>query len=214
MVAQIDMPAAKILIVDDTFTDAEIVSDVLRHAGYEIALAEDGENALNQTDRFQPDLILLDVLLPGLDGFEICHRLKANQATQDIPVIFLTSLDTPTNIVKGFEVGAVDYINKPIRYQELLARVKTHLTIHQLQKELHVQNEHLQNENIRRQRVQETLKESRERYRLLAENATDIISQLTPVFMVMFRRPVKLCWDMQLRRWWGILPMNLCIPRI
>ena len=180
MVAQIDMPAAKILIVDDTFTDAEIVSDVLRHAGYEIALAEDGENALNQTDRFQPDLILLDVLLPGLDGFEICHRLKANQATQDVPVIFLTSLDTPTNIVKGFEVGAVDYINKPIRYQELLARVKTHLTIHQLQKELHVQNEHLQNENIRRQRVQETLKESRERYRLLAENATDIISQLTP----------------------------------
>ncbi len=180
---------AKILVVDDTPTEAETLSNILRSAGYQVTVAENGENALNQAGRIQPDLILLDVMLPGLDGFETCRRLKENKATQAIPVIFSTAFDDPAGTVKGFAAGAVDYISKPIHYKELLARVKTHLTIHLLQKELKMQNEQLQSVNVRRQRVHETLKESRERYRLLAENATDIISRQTPDGVYLYVSP-------------------------
>jgi PAS domain S-box-containing protein len=180
---------AKILIVDDTPSDLEALCDVLRHTGYQVMVTEDGESALQQAEQFSPDLILLDVILPGLDGFETCCRLKANKATQDIPVIFLTVLDDTANIVKGFEVGAVDYVTKPLRYKEVLIRLNTHLTIHNLQKELQVQNEYLQEENARRRRVQEALKESRQRYRLLAENSTDMISRQTPAGIYQYVSP-------------------------
>jgi PAS domain S-box-containing protein len=180
---------AKILVVDDTPFDLEALCDILDHTGYQVMVAEDGESALQQAEQFSPDLILLDVMLPGLDGFETCGRLKANKATQDIPVIFSTVLDDTANIVKGFEVGAVDYITKPLRYKEVLIRVNTHLTIYKLQKELQVQNEYLQKENVRRRRIQEALRESRERYRLLAENSTDMISRQTPTGIFQYVSP-------------------------
>ena len=170
---------AKILIVDDTPTVLEILYDYLHSSGYQVLLAENGETALEQAQQHCPNLIILDVMLPEMDGFEICRRLKANKETQDIPIIFCTALDDTADIVSGFAVGAVDYITKPLRYQEVLARVNTHLTISKLQKELLTQNNRLQERDTQRQRVQEALRESRERYRLLAEHSTDIISRQT-----------------------------------
>jgi PAS domain S-box-containing protein len=191
MAAPIDTAnqTAKILIVDDTPSHLEIFSIILRQAGFQIITASDGLTALREASQFNPDLILLDVMLPELDGLETCRRLKANKATQAIPVIFSTALVDSADVVKGFEAGAVDYITKPPRHQEMLARINTHLTIHRLQKELKKHNEHLQQENTRRQRVQETLKESRERYRLLAENSTDIISRQTPDGVYLYVSP-------------------------
>lgn len=170
---------AKIQVVDDFPTNTETLCDILGDSGYQIVVAKDGESALDQAEQLQPDLILLDVMLPGMDGFETCRRLKTNEKTQDIPVIFITSLTGPADITKGFEVGAVDYITRPLRYKEVLARINTHLTIRQLQKELLTQNKQLQEKNSRQMWAQEALKESRERYRLLAEHSTDMISRLT-----------------------------------
>jgi len=172
--------SSHILIVDDTFLNLEILSDFLEQAGFLVTIAESGKRALEQVQRVVPDLILLDIVMPNLDGFEVCRRLKANRTTQDIPIIFLTALDDTEDIVKGFELGAVDYITKPLRIKEVFARLKTHLAVLHLRRNLEAQNERLHEENVKRQRVQELLKESRERYRLLAENSTDMISTQTP----------------------------------
>jgi PAS domain S-box-containing protein len=180
---------AKILIVDDIPANAEALSDILGVSGYQIVVAEDGESTLHQAEQVQPDLILLDVILPGMDGFETCRRLKTNEKTQDISVIFVTALDNPADIALGFEVGGVDYITRPLRYKEVLARINTHLTICNLQKELLTQNKQLQEKNIRQMWAQEALKESRERYRLLAEHSTDIISRLTAEGVYLYVSP-------------------------
>lgn len=180
---------AKILIVKDDPINLEALCDVLDNAGYQIMGVEDGESALHQAEQFHPDLILLDVILPGMDGFETCRCLKTNEKTRDIPVIFVTSLDDPEDIAQGFEVGAVDYVTKPLRYQEVLARINTHLTIRNLQKELQTQNKQLQEKVTRQMWAQEALKESRERYRLLAEHSTDIISRLTAEGIYLYVSP-------------------------
>ena len=118
-----------ILIVDDTPTNLDVISEALNDAGYTVAIATSGERALKQLERRSPDLILLDVMMPGIDGFETCQRLKANPKTCDIPVIFMTALSDADSKIKGFEVGAVDYITKPFQEREVLARVKTHLQL-------------------------------------------------------------------------------------
>ena len=118
-----------ILIVDDTPTNLDVISEALSDAGYTVAIATSGERALKQLERRSPDLILLDVMMPGIDGFETCVRLKANPDTCDIPVIFMTALSDADSKIKGFEVGAVDYITKPFQEREVLARVKTHLQL-------------------------------------------------------------------------------------
>lgn len=179
----------KILIVDDTPADAAALCEVLEGSGYQIIITEDGETALQQAERFSPDLILLDILLPGIDGFETCRRLKKDKRTQDIPIIFSTALDDPSDIAQGFDVGGVDYVTKPLRYQEVLARINNQLTIRKLQKEVLTQNKRLQEKNTRQRWAQEALKESRERYRLLAEHATDIISRQTPEGVYLYVSP-------------------------
>ncbi len=121
--------AGLILIVDDTPTNLDVISEALSDAGYTVAIATSGERALKQLERRSPDLILLDVMMPGIDGFETCQRLKANPKTCDIPVIFMTALSDADSKIKGFEVGAVDYITKPFQEREVLARVKTHLQL-------------------------------------------------------------------------------------
>src|SRR6476620_3858161 len=98
--------------------------------------AEDGEEALAQTEQTQPDLILLDVMMPGIDGFETCRRLKARDSTRDVPVLFMTALSEIGDKVKAFGAGGVDYITKPIEHEEALARVRTHLTLRRLRKAL------------------------------------------------------------------------------
>ena len=125
-----------ILLVDDTPTNLEILVQVFDKQGYEVFVATDGESALEQVPSTKPDLILLDVMMPGLDGFETCLRLKANPATANIPVIFMTALAETNDKVKGFQTGAVDYVTKPIQHEEVLARVKTHLSLRSLQQHL------------------------------------------------------------------------------
>ncbi|MBN1221287.1 MAG: response regulator [Anaerolineae bacterium] len=178
-----------ILIIDDDPATLDLLEDYLQDANYRVLVAEDGQSGLKRANEAGPDLILLDVMMLGIDGFEVCHRLKEAQQTKDIPVIFMTALDDSIDKVKGFEAGAVDYITKPMPCQEILARVNTHLTIFRLQKSLQNQNRQLKEENFRRRRVQDALRESRERYRLLAENSTDMISRQSPEGVYLYMSP-------------------------
>ncbi|MBW4689419.1 MAG: response regulator [Komarekiella atlantica HA4396-MV6] len=125
-----------ILVVDDTATNLEFVFAVLSDAGFEVTIASDGEIALKQVQYRLPDLILLDVMMPRMDGFETCKKLKKNPETCDIPVIFMTANSDTDSKVEGLSIGAVDYITKPFHEKELLARIKTHLQLRNLTKTL------------------------------------------------------------------------------
>ena len=116
-----------ILIVDDTPDNLALLSDALDEVGYMVLVALDGLSALNRIQRRRPDLILLDAMMPRLDGFETCQRIKADPATADIPVLFMTALTDSEHVVKGFEAGGIDYVTKPINTEEVLARVASHL---------------------------------------------------------------------------------------
>jgi len=116
-----------ILIVDDTPDNLALLSDALDEVGYMVLVALDGLSALSRIQRRRPDLILLDAMMPGLDGFETCQRIKADPATADIPVLFMTALTDSEHVVKGFEAGGIDYVTKPINTEEVLARVASHL---------------------------------------------------------------------------------------
>ncbi|MDB9519917.1 response regulator [Roseofilum reptotaenium CS-1145] len=119
----------QILAVDDTPANLKVISETLNNAGYTVATAIDGDRALKRLQHYQPDLILLDIQMPGIDGFETCRRLKADPQTQHIPVIFITALSDAINKVKGLEMGGVDYITKPFDHTELLARIKVHINL-------------------------------------------------------------------------------------
>ncbi|MEH2094283.1 sensor histidine kinase [Nostoc sp.] len=134
--ASISTITGLVLIVDDTPTNLEVVSETLSDAGFDIAIATSGDRALQQVERRLPDLILLDVMMPGIDGFETCRRLKANDRTCHIPIIFMTALSDSDSKVKALELGAVDYIVKPFYEKEVLARVSTHLQLSHLTKTL------------------------------------------------------------------------------
>lgn len=116
-----------VLIVDDTPDNLAMLSDALNDAGYMVLVALDGLSALNRIERRRPDLILLDAMMPGLDGFETCRRIKEQPANADIPVLFMTALTESRHVVQGFEVGGSDYVTKPIQTDEVLARVAAHL---------------------------------------------------------------------------------------
>lgn len=118
-----------ILIVDDVAKNIQVLAHNLESAGYEFAAATNGKQALAMVQELNPDLILLDVMMPEMNGHEVCERLKESKDTRDIPVIFLTAKTETEDIVKGFELGAVDYVTKPFNSTELLARVKTHLDL-------------------------------------------------------------------------------------
>ncbi len=118
-----------ILVVDDTPTNLQVLFDLLSQQGYRVAIAKNGEAALERLQSYQPQLILLDVMMPGIDGFETCKRLKANPTTSDIAVIFMTALSDSVDKVKGLSLGAVDYITKPIQHEEVLARIHIHLQL-------------------------------------------------------------------------------------
>jgi len=118
-----------VLVVDDTPDNLSVLFDLLGNAGFDVLVAEDGESALARVPLARPDVILLDVLMPGLDGFATCERLRKDPALRDIPVIFMTALTDTIDKVRGFEAGAVDYVTKPFQLEELLARLRAHLTI-------------------------------------------------------------------------------------
>jgi len=125
-----------ILIVDDNPTNLDVISESLSNKGYKVAIATSGERALQQVERKPPDLILLDIMMPGIDGFETCRRLKANPRTCHIPIIFMTALTDTDNKVQALNLGAVDYVTKPFQEQEVMARLKTHLELHYLTQNL------------------------------------------------------------------------------
>lgn len=130
-----------ILVVDDTPTNLEVLFNLLGNSGFRVLVAENGESAIDKANYAQPDLILLDILMPGMDGFETCRRLKANEATSSIPIIFLTALTEVVDKVQGFDLGAVDFITKPLQCEEVLARVKTQLRLQKLTQQLQHQIE-------------------------------------------------------------------------
>ncbi|MEM9539168.1 MAG: response regulator [Cyanobacteria bacterium P01_E01_bin.42] len=126
----------KILAVDDTPANLEILMEVLSSVGYMVSTVTSGDRALRWLQKKVPALILLDIQMPGIDGFETCRQIKANPETANIPIIFITALSDTESIIKGFSLGAVDYITKPFREVELLARVKTHINLHLFSRQL------------------------------------------------------------------------------
>ncbi len=175
--AKNDYPKPVILTVDDDPNNLSVLHDCLEELNYTILAAEDGESAVKRAEYALPDLILLDVMMPGIDGFETCRRLKANTNTKEIPVIFMTALAETGHKVKGLEMGAVDYITKPFQREEMLARIAVHLQNRRLTRELQkakdelerrveerttdlaITNRELEEEIAERQMVQEQLQE-------------------------------------------------------
>jgi diguanylate cyclase (GGDEF)-like protein/PAS domain S-box-containing protein len=157
-----------VLIVDDTPANLDVIVSTLEGLEVMVVVARDGEEGLRRAQFVLPDLILLDVMMPGMDGFETCRRLKMNPATREIPVIFMSALsDTPSKL-SGFEAGGVDYISKPFQVEEVLARVKTHLSVRAMQLQVAAQNAQLQ-------QAYEKIGESESRYKLLVESSPDAI---------------------------------------
>jgi len=126
----------RVLIVDDTPQNLDVLGKILRPYGYNLAIAQSGEQAIKTARHFNPDLILLDVMMPGIDGYETCSRLKQVESLKDVPVIFVTAKHDAKDIVHGFEVGGVDYINKPFMQEEIIARIKSHLELYEAKKKL------------------------------------------------------------------------------
>lgn len=154
------MAEATILIVDDNPTNLAVLSEALAPTDWEVLVAVDGQSSIEQAQYAQPDLILLDVMMPNLDGFETCHRLKENESTQHIPVIFMTALNDAHEKVKGLSIGAVDYITKPFQKEEVIARVKLHLRIAGLSQQLAAQNVSLEQQvQERTQQLNDTIAE-------------------------------------------------------
>lgn len=136
-----------LLIVDDLPDNVAVLFTSLTNAGFSVIIAQDGVDALQTVNLAHPDLILLDVLMPGMDGFEACRQLKAQPNTRDIPIIFMTALADTVDKVKGFQLGAADYITKPLQQEEVLARVTAHLNVSKLQQQLIVQNNLVEKQN-------------------------------------------------------------------
>lgn len=151
-----DQSPGFVLIVDDNSTNLSVLSQALKQVGLKVRVAMDGASAINIAQQHTPELILLDIQMPGMDGFETCTHLKAQPSTQAIPVIFMTALADTDNKVKGLSLGAVDYITKPFEEQEVIARVNVHLQLRQLTKALEEKNTQLyQSAEILEQRVTE-----------------------------------------------------------
>jgi signal transduction histidine kinase len=130
-----------ILLVDDNPNNLKVLSEAIQGHGWKALMATDGESAIEQAEYAHPDIIILDVMMPGIDGFETCRRLKANSITENIPVIFMTALSDALDKVKGLEIGAVDYITKPFQQEEVIARLKLHLKLSHLTRTLEQQVE-------------------------------------------------------------------------
>ena len=147
-----------ILVVDDTKENLRILADALGEEGYKVRPALSGRMALEAARKELPDLILLDILMPGMDGYEVCGILKADQVLKDVPVIFISALNEVGDKMKGFSAGGVDYISKPFQTEEVLARVKTHLKLRKLQKDVEEKNTRLRELNRDLQRALDEIK--------------------------------------------------------
>ncbi len=165
---------ASVLIVDDTPANLKILRQALEPEGYDIHVASNGESALRIARDTHPDLILLDVMMPGIDGYQVCSRLKQDESTRDIPVIFVTAKTDLEGIVEGFHAGGIDYIVKPFQNEEVLARTRTHLERHLLGRALAEKNLELERKN------EELLNEIDQRRRLTSER-NHLVEQLSHI---------------------------------
>lgn len=147
----------QLLVVDDFPENLRLLKTVLQQQGYEVRLAANGKFALTSLDHFQPDLILLDIMMPEMNGYLFCQTLKKNPKTSDIPVIFLSALQEGTDKAKAFQLGGADYLTKPFQVEELLARVKHHLELRNLQRELQIKNKILEDKNKELQKTQKEM---------------------------------------------------------
>ena len=136
-----------VLLVDDNPTNLQLLFETLDGRGYKLLIAKDGKTALSIARKAGPNLILLDIMMPEIDGYEVCRQLKADPATAEIPVIFLSALTETKDKVQGLDLGAVDYVTKPFQPEEVIARVNTHLTVYRLKKALDQKNKELQEAN-------------------------------------------------------------------
>ncbi|MGM0768989.1 MAG: ATP-binding response regulator [Pseudomonadota bacterium] len=144
-----EIEEATVLLVDDNPQNLKVLYETLKDKGYRLLIANDGEKALDLAHRHQPEVILLDIMMPELDGYQVCQRLKADAVTSDSAVVFLSALDDVQAKVKGFSLGGADYISKPFQAQEVIARVKTHARVIRLERELQARNRQLENDQAR-----------------------------------------------------------------
>ena len=180
------LPARKqpdILVVDDTPANLELLASILKADGYKVRPVTDGQSALQAVESQPPDLILLDIMMPGMSGYEVCRRLKADEVLRSIPILFITALGETEDKVNAFDCGGVDYITKPFRGKELLARVKTHLRLRQLQLEVEMHNAHLEETVRMRTReiteARDQLAEAHERLAILDKAKSDFLSLIS-----------------------------------
>ena len=164
-----DRAQSTILVVDDTPATLQLLSRALTRFGFKVATATDGESAIAAARLYSPDLILLDVRMPEIDGFAACRRLKADPQLQEIPVIFMTAAADDINTITGFTLGGVDYIVQPCQVEEIIARIQVHLRLQQLTRTLEAQNQQLQQEIQTRQQTEMALRESEQRYATLTQ---------------------------------------------
>ncbi|MDS3859517.1 response regulator [Thermosynechococcaceae cyanobacterium BACA0444] len=184
---QLTSVPGNILVVDDTQENLEVLSALLELEGYEVRMAINGEMALMGVEAEPPDLILLDIMMPDLDGYEVCQRLKSHPKTKALPIIFISALDDVFDKVKAFQAGAVDYISKPFQAEEVLARVKNQLTIANLEKSLRQKNALLNKQNEQLHQIVEerrelvtSLQEMEEKSRQMFDQAIIGIYQRSP----------------------------------
>ncbi len=177
---------SEILVVDDTPANLRLLMAMLDHDDYNVRCVVNAEMAMLEVHTLCPDLILLDVQMPEMDGYELCKKLKELELTRDIPVIFLSALDEVANKVQGFEIGAVDYITKPFETKEVLVRISNQIKIRKLQKQLVQKNTQLEQQNTQlkqflrdRIKAEALLREAEETYRTIFENTTEGIFQAT-----------------------------------
>ena len=166
-----------ILVVDDDPANLGVMFDYLKDLGFRVTVARDGESALEKARYGRPDLILLDLLMPKIDGFETCRRLKTDETLRNIPVIFMTALTETEDKVKGFQAGGVDYITKPFQQEEVLVRIKTHLALRAMQRQIEAQNTQLQQEIVERKRAEEALREAHDEIERRVNDRTTALSQ-------------------------------------
>jgi len=156
-------PKASILIVDDNPQNLRLLTAMLTDNGYKVRPAPNGSLALKAIQSQLPDLILLDINMPELNGYEVCRQLKADTATRSVPVIFLSAMDETIDKVQAFQAGGVDYVTKPFQFEEVLARIETHLHLRRLQGWLESQNARLRQEMLHRERAEQELEQNRQR---------------------------------------------------
>ncbi len=172
-----------VLLVDDNPQNLKVLYETLKDKGYRLLIANDGEKAPDLAHRHQPEVILLDIMMPELDGYQVCERLKADPVTSDSAVVFLSALDDLQAKVRGFSLGGADYISKPFQAQEVIARVKTHARVIRLERALQARNRQLENDQAR---ILNSISEG-----IYGLDARGTIVFANPAAALIMRRPVE-----------------------